>query len=240
MGLSVRGGRRRLLLLVAIAAVLAMVAAACRPSQPKNAVSGPQLFVFAGQSNMVALGTSAFDLSPEVQSTFGSVFAWDLNGHQWQHLNANGDAAKHFGPDLSALPELRRRLSVTVGGVKIAAAATSLHKEWRPPDGVVFKLMMSEVQRALDTTIPGEAKSSTLAAVFWIQGEGDALDRASSLAYAANLTKVVTLMRKNFHQPHLPFVFAKIRDTAPVLSQNGPQVNAALVQVAKRMGNATT
>src|SRR5437588_4005131 len=80
----------------------------------RAAVKTPLLFIFAGQSNMLGLGTDASEV--QVSDVSEPTLLWNVEQRGWEPLLPGSG---HFGPELTALPDLASRLHRPVVAVKV-------------------------------------------------------------------------------------------------------------------------
>jgi hypothetical protein len=230
--------RSRLRLVVIGAAVVIVLAVMAALAASRNGSDDVPLFVFAGQSNMVAVGADVRDLPAALRKPSPDAVVWDLQARRWVDLEPA--AAGNFGPELSALPALARALDRDVVGVKVAVGGTSLATVWDPEttDGL-YGLLRDAVIDALSTRPQGKG-TPRLAGVFWMQGETDAERQDWGDAYAENLTHLISTLRRDFSDPDLPMVVARIRTDDPRFQLGGAQVRQALDSVSKTTPNTRT
>lgn len=218
---------------VIVAAVLAVFGLLAALAAGRDGPDDLPLFVFAGQSNMLALGADVRDLPPDLAKPSAVAAVWDTQAHQWTDLEPPD--AGNFGPEQSALPALARGLGGDVVAVKVAVGATSLATVWDPEteDGL-YALMRDAITEALSTRLPGRG-TPRLAGFFWMQGETDAQNPVWAAAYAENLTHLIRTLRRDFSDPDLPVVVARIRADDPTLQAGGAQVRQALDRVSRTL-----
>ena len=215
---------------IAVAAILLALGLVSAVAGGKGPDEVP-LFVFAGQSNMLALGADVRDLPAELAKPSATAEVWDTKAQRWGPLDPPD--AGNFGPELSALPALARGLDEDVVAVKVAVGATSLATVWDPEaSNGLYALMRDAVIDALSTRPPGRGKPR-LAGFFWMQGEADAQNPVWAAAYGKNLTHLIGTLRRDFSDPDLPVVVARIRTEDPTLQVGGAQVRRALDSVSK-------
>ena len=229
--------RTRVRAAVAVAAILVVLGVVAAVAGGRDADEVP-LFVFAGQSNMLALGTDVQDLPKALTGPSSDAEVWDARALRW--LDLEPPETGNFGPELSALPALARGLGTDVVAVKVAVGATSLATVWDPEasDGL-YALMRDAVIDALSTSPPGRGKPR-LAGVFWMQGEADAQRPDWAAAYGKNLTHFISSLRRDFSDPDLPVVVARIRAEEASLRPGGEQVRRALDLVSRSTPHTRT
>ena len=198
-------GTRLTALLVAFACVAGCVGVACsRASAP-----APLLLVFAGQSNMVGLGTRAADLHG--QPATPDVSQWDSKSRRWTSLGA---VDGQFGPEITAAPAIARALHRRVGVVKVAVSDTNLSYHWNPKrtDGLY---VMTTDTVTVATSTPLHGVLPRVAGFFWAQGESDAEDSDSAQRYRERLGELFLAVRRDFFDKRLPIVVVQVRASLP-------------------------
>ena len=233
-GAALRDGvvRRALPLLIAVATcmvVSSMVAtgtssaSAARRASPRRL----DLLVVAGQSN--ALGYQSYVRDP---STHQDVFTdagrspadrsvllmWDESQVRPsgtspvpldtpQVLTATSKAV--FGPEVGLARYLYGAGHHHLLVVKVAFSGTSLARDWTPtsPD---FSALVSSVAAAR-TWAEGLGWAPTVAGLYWMQGETDAMSAATASAYRSNLKAFLANVRADLRlQRKTPIVLGQI------------------------------
>ena len=176
---------------------------------PGDCAPEARVFVLAGQSNMAGLYAFEELLPPGLAAPQADVALWDggASAPGWKPL-APGSGVD-FGPELSlgrALADASPEDQVFL--IKYAQGSTALHDDWAPPAGPEWLGLQATVASALgeltQAGIPFE-----LGGMFWMQGEGDAVDGMGA-AYEANLRAFVDQVRLDLASPDLPFVLGRI------------------------------
>ncbi|MBV8303373.1 MAG: hypothetical protein JOZ04_04130 [Acidimicrobiia bacterium] len=197
-------------------AVLALIVAAFSLSDCSsgNADAAVPLFVFAGQSNMVGLGSQGWPLPADLAKPSATTLFWVSQTRAWSTTPSTPGGI--YGPDVSAMKALARRLGGTVLDVKLAVSGTSLAGPWDPsrPDGL-YAPLKAVVADALASRLSGHG-APKVAGFFWMQGESDAQDPAAAANYAANLRRLLDQVRSDFRSPRLPIVLGRIRPYVPL------------------------
>jgi hypothetical protein len=175
------------------------------------------LFLFAGQSNMVG-GASVAGLPMNVLPPRHDVqYSWRLHTGQGvnesdgfgplQHLGGMG-LGTTFGPELSfghrvadALPD--RDFAIA----KFAVNGSSLDSRWGPDDNILFPEFMDYAQRQI-AALEDAGHTVNLAGLVWVQGSGDAYEfRAQN--YAANMHAFVDALRDGLGSDDLPVLLTQ-------------------------------
>ncbi len=171
-----------------------------------------QVYLLAGQSNMVGIGqVTALPESLRVAQDDIGMYCSLTPG--WRALDTACSAGPSWiGPEVSfgrtladALPDVEVRL------VKHAVGGTDLYDYWDPgetPDdtaGEGYRVFRETVQAAL-ADLDAEGRSYQVAGMIWMQGESDATQPHMAGAYQANLTQLIDRVREDVATPDLPFV----------------------------------
>jgi Carbohydrate esterase, sialic acid-specific acetylesterase len=222
------------------AAVCGLLAAALLPlsgcghaseKRAKASVKTPLLFIFAGQSNMVGLGTDASDV--QVSGASEPTLVWNAEQRTWQPLLP---ASGHFGPELTALPELASRLHRPVAAVKVAVSGSNLFNDWNPdrPDGLYAQLV--DALHAAVASPPPQGRPR-VAGFFWAQGDADGSYEASARAYQDSLDRFMRRVRRDVRVPTLPIVMAQVRAEYLPVRPYGAMIRSAINSVAASSAN---
>ncbi|GAB6166263.1 sialate O-acetylesterase [Thermostilla marina] len=139
-----------------------------------------------------------------------------------------------FGVELSFAEQLRRLrpnepialLKCSRGGTSIAPEAAGRYGCWDPDfldDSVRGKPVYNQYDHFLAALrratavrdIDGDGKDDRLipAGIVWMQGESDATQEASAVAYADNLERLIDLFRAALRQDDLPVIIGRISDS---------------------------
>ncbi|HEV3328805.1 MAG TPA: sialate O-acetylesterase, partial [Acidimicrobiales bacterium] len=211
--------RRAMSLLVAIATCLVATgqvqasAGVARRASPRKL----DLLIVAGQSN--ALGYQSYVTDPHThQDVFTDagrspadhrvLLMWDetqvpSSGPTPVPLDTpqvlSGTSIAVFGPEVGLARYLYRMGHHHLLVVKVAFSGTSLAKDWTPtsPD---FRALVSRVAAAA-TWARGHGWAPTLAGLYWMQGETDAMSEALASAYRSNLTAFLSNVRADLRLP---------------------------------------
>ena len=171
-----------------------------------------QVWLLAGQSNMIGYGPKGSELSPEWREPPANVMIY--SGETWAPLMpADGGfgAEIGFGHAMStAFPETDILL------IKPLFGLGNLYDDWRPPNagrgeaGQYYSALMAIVQGAMSSR-----PSSRIVGMLWMQGEGDAHnDLAKATTYERNLTLFIESLRNDLHAPTMKFIFGQITRSA--------------------------
>lgn len=183
-------------------------AAESAPSAATGAPADLQIYLLIGQSNMAGRAPFEGDDAAAIDRCFlfDDQASWEPATNPFnrystvrknlgmQKMNPGYGFAQRM---LEAQPTARIGLVVNAkGGTRI--------EEWR--DGAT--LYEEAVKRALEAKETG-----TLTGVLWHQGEGNA---SKPEAYLAQLTTLVTNLRRDLGEPDLPFVAGQIFGEQPI------------------------
>jgi hypothetical protein len=232
-GLSTRTKGAIVSTVVVVALVSLLIAAAS--SHTKR---GVPLFIFAGQSNMVGVGSTGSTLPADLRTPRKDAQFWDRSAGAWSTTPVTHNGV--YGPEVSTLRRLADKLHRPVLGVKVAENSTSLATDWNPssPNGY-YAQMRSVVSDALLARVKGEGLPE-VAGFFWMQGEQDAQQAATAEAYSANLNRLISQVRTDFSADRLPFVIGRIRVNNPATEIGDNEVRAAEDQAAAHDPNVKT
>ena len=192
------------------------------------------VFILAGQSNMVGYGKTA-ELPREMRRLPRTI---TLKNHCPQGFFAR---RRKFGPEVGfahALATAKPDTSILL--VKYAVNATSLlawSPEWsieqaQQTDNAAVGSLYATLFWHIHAAIRG--KPVSFAGVLWMQGERDALYPTIADDYERNFTALIERFRADTHTPDLPVIFGTI---APPESWAGREtVWQAQESIAQQMG----
>jgi hypothetical protein len=188
------------------------------------------VFIFAGQSEAINSGTDTGLMRPEALAPQSNVIFYNARTHtpatgavHWVtyrpptgpgfldcgHTNAQGS----FGPEMTTANLISRKCygGGPVGVFKYAVGATDLWNQWNPNRPGFYPDMLSCLSNAVAALPRETGHTGRVAAVFWTQGESDALaGTKEAAAYGNNLENFVVALRRQFGQPGLPFIYGRI------------------------------
>jgi hypothetical protein len=221
---------------IAVVAILVIIAVAslggCSKSKADAAIP---LFVFAGQSNMLGQGSAGTPLPAALSKPSADAFFWVNNTRSWSSTPPTSSG--FYGPDVSAVRQLARRLGEPVLGVKFAASGTSLAGPWNPsnPSGL-YADMKGVVSDALHSRLNGHGPPK-IAGFFWMQGESDAQNATAAASYGENLRRLIDQVRSDFSSPELPIVLGRIRADVPMAAPQGTSDVRSAIDAASATAN---
>jgi hypothetical protein len=188
---------------------------------PKALVDLPtDLVLMAGQSNMVGYHSRIDELAPRWRRPVPGAAIWRRG--QWRQLGPDAaNAQSAFGPEIGFAHHWTTLRGPGLGIVKLARTATWLATDWDPakPDGLYARL----VARTRAALCAGPAR---LRGLIWMQGEADALDPATAIAYGANFHRFVECLRADLGVPDLPVVVGIINPPADPFAHAAPVRNS--------------
>jgi Carbohydrate esterase, sialic acid-specific acetylesterase len=221
--------RRAMALLVAVATCMVATsqvpasAGVARRASPRKL----NLLIVAGQSN--ALGYQSYVTDPHThQDVFTDagrspadrrvLLMWDetqvpSSGPTPVPLDTPqvlaGTSSAVFGPEVGLARYLYRAGHHHLLVVKVAFSGSSLAEDWTPAS-MDFKALVSSVAAAV-TWAKGHGWAPTLAGLYWMQGETDAMSEALASAYRSNLKAFLTYVRADLRLPRAtPIVLGQI------------------------------
>ena len=200
------------------------------------------LFVMAGQSNMMGYGGDAsfYPADPEKQDDLIG-FYWVAPGMSsskgiWTHMQPQAGVFRkgHFGPEVSFARGLVRA-GIRPYIFKYSLGSTSLAKNWLAPgQHGLYDDMVAELQKAilLQEKLGNKVK---IRALIWIQGESDAETSEIATEYRNRLSKLLRNFREQVvKNPRLPIVLG--------LDEQHPWVkaNPVVVEAQKKIAAVET
>jgi len=207
----------------------------------------PLYFILAGQSNMCGRA-KGMDLDENLRTPYPDVkIVWnnDMNMNKpaisegWQDLQpqyAPFIKATQFGPEISLGRRLQESLNRPIYLIKFAMGSTNLYANWNP-DGQDVKIgrriCKNYYKDFIDFTtkwiadLKSKHPNAEFGGVFWMQGEGDAMDKKFANVYAQNLNQFFACLRKVFG--YCPIITGLIKWPAKFQDK----VNQAIQKVAR-------
>ena len=194
-----------------------------------------EVWLLAGQSNMIGFGPKGSELSPEWWTSPPNVWIYTVDA--WEPLlPAEGSFGVEigFGHTMAAA-----RPGTDFLLIKPLFGLGNLYEDWRSPNagrgepGPHYRALMSFVAQAL-----ADEPRARIAGMLWMQGEGDAHnDPVKALAYEGNLAMFIQCVRNDLGVPDMPFVFGQIT-TSPtwvhhaIVRQGQAKVAATVARTA--------
>jgi iduronate 2-sulfatase len=173
-----------------------------------------EVFVLAGQSNMV--GTGRMDSIPDaVRSRVSGILVHEAGG-----LRDILDSPS-FGPEVGFAYEwLMRGRSRDIRLCKVARGGANLYYDWAPDvrqggeedayRGPLYPVLLASVREALASA----GGDRPVAACLWMQGERDSVFEFMAASYAANMGAFIGRLRQDLGVPALPFIMGQIAPRA--------------------------
>lgn len=223
-----------------------------------------QVYVLAGQSNMLGLGDgrehaaspavagspeprawiSAYPLDAGQWAAAGPGFG--LQDQAWVDSSLPGASVRDiFGPELGVVSfALESDPGLMIGIVKHARPATDLARDWRAEEGREYRELVRRVVMGVNALEPRFAV--TISAVLWMQGESDA-DRHNpgneegrlAAGYGVNLETFVGALRRELVargcSDDADLPFIVGRISAAPVWEFSEQVRSAQLAVAQRL-----
>ena len=195
-----------------------------------------KLFILAGQSNMVGYQSNLKDLEPSQLESQDNVLWYNSSSRwvtfsaptepvlgpdstlpvppfekyhpQYSHTVVNGFG---FGPEISLGSEIADKLKQKIALVKYARNGANLATQWNPDyDNSLYPRMRKRANEAIDALDSLGYHHVEIAGFFWMQGETDANNESMAEYYESNLTNFIRAIRRDFHNPNLPFIYGMI------------------------------
>ncbi len=181
-----------------------------------EAAKPQQVWLLAGQSNMLGYGTSIGDLPSDLQQPQTNVQAFTDVGTGWIDLAPGlGPTSVTFGPELGFGRDMAAVLPDTdILLIKAPFGLGTLYDDWRSPNtgrgpaGPHYTNFI-ELQQAAMALKP----DAEIAGMIWMQGEADAYDNINeATAYESNLRLFIDSLRTDLNAPDMRFVIGQITD----------------------------
>lgn len=161
-----------------------------------SALAEQRIYLMAGQSNMMGFGKT-HHLPPTFRKTPSNVTFY------YQGRPRKLAQYSHFGPEVTFAHHVARAFP-NDQHIIVKFAATGSHiGQWMPGQPLYQGML-----RQLGFSI--EEKNPDIAAVVWMQGESDALNKARASQYSNNLKRFITSLRKDLKSPHSLFIMGEI------------------------------
>lgn len=186
----------------AIILILLLLAGLVRADERKL-----QVFVFAGQSNMVGKRSRAEDLSnPQFREQKNLAF----KDGQWLPVkpgNTQNPEYEGFGPEISFAQAMSEALGHPVGIIKYSVGGTNLAKQWNvesTAEDALYPKLKGLVEQAR------KKRDSEVVGLLWMQGEADSKTTETARHYAGNLAGLIARARMDFGNSDMFFVAGRI------------------------------
>ncbi|MFT4649392.1 MAG: hypothetical protein ACI9X4_002631 [Glaciecola sp.] len=193
--------------------ILFLFSSALAGSDPSNR-KRTRVFLFAGQSNMVGSDSRVKDIDhfppfeglaePQKRVLFSYVLGREdkTRSDGWVPLQpVNGVV----GPELSFARKVSQRIDDPIAIIKCAAGGTHLGGDWNPDDPSGYKLypLLLETVRSSLAALKKKGIQYRIEGVMWHQGENDMFEDGYMANYGANLTNLVSRLRRDLEAPEL-------------------------------------
>lgn len=187
----------------------------------------------AGQSNME--GVRSFAVDPRTHArvlrrsdvraaSTRSLISWDESGVPSPGTSPvslaspqrpGGWHAAIIGPEIGLATGLVADGAQNLLIVKVAYSGTSLANDWMP-SGTLFEDLVSQADAALSWATSNGWRA-TIGAVYWLQGESDAVNASSAESYGRNLTAFIAALRSRLTlEPTTPLIIGRVNIAAYV------------------------
>ncbi len=173
-----------------------------------------ELFVLAGQSNMLGYGGNAIHYPRQHGELDDKIaFYWVAPGisssnGRWTRMRAQGGIFPHghFGIEVTFARGLVER-GIHPYIFKYSLGSTSLANNWRGPgENGMYDQMLVELRKAI-VALQSTGNQVTIKALIWIQGESDAETKEMADKYQLRLIKLIRDFRLSVaSNPKLPVV----------------------------------
>ncbi len=224
-----------------IATITATTTATTSVSYSGCTNSGPEapIFVIMGQSNAAGLGkiSQAETATAGLDSVAWPFSYWTGSQTSWK-LGSTIKDAQHgfFGPDYGIAYELSLNGKRGYYVYKYAVGGTNLAVQWGSRgSGGLYDKAVSSLKKA-ESAICAEGKKPVVKAVFWMQGESDAVNLNMTVLYESNLRRLIKQSREDFLGPTAPFIIGLI-DSATGMWKYAPFVRDAEKKVGSEAHN---
>jgi len=161
---------------------------------PASAIQ--RVYLMAGQSNMSGTASTRH-LPPAYRHTPSNVVFYHKG--QKRPLGRYG----RFGPEVSFAHHMARRFPDDKHIIIKYAAGGSDIQQWMPGNQY-YRNMLREVRFSL------KRRSSRVDAIFWMQGESDAMNKFRASNYGNRLSQLIRSLRRDLRSPSSMFVFGQV------------------------------
>ncbi|WP_340110680.1 sialate O-acetylesterase [Maribellus mangrovi] len=193
--------------------------------------------LMGGQSNMLGHG--------KLSELVGPVKYDNIKYINFGYSHSLRKAPKSFGPEKGLTKVLAEHYpkkdfiiyKYAIGGASMYDWAPDYDPEkakitGNPQFGSVYKKFKSIFNDSI-----ASKNNIEVVAFLWMQGESDSKYEQTSNEYFDNFKKLIERVRKDFDQPDLPVLFAKVNPQQPKFKYL-EKVNAAQKQIAQEVPNA--
>lgn len=200
---------------------LVLLAPLVRGQEAAKGESPVQVFIFAGQSNMVGADSKVEDIRhfpPFVdleKPQPGVRFAYSM-GRERQHESKGWTSLQPVsgmvGPELSFARHLSPHLDAPLAIIKCAVGGTHLGGDWNPDAPSRFEMYPRALALVRDSlqALEEEGLDYELAGFVWHQGENDMFEQDYMPNYGKNLKRFLECWRRDLEKPDLPFFIGEL------------------------------
>lgn len=180
-----------------------------------------QVFIFAGQSNMVGSDSKAediknfppFDGLDKPQKNIR--YSYNLGREDKQESKGWVDLQpvdNVVGPELSFARRVAQETKAPVAIIKCAAGGTTLGGDWNPDSPSGFKLypLALDFVRASLAELDKKKVAYRIEGFMWHQGENDMFDETFKANYGKNLKNFLACWRRDLKTPNLKFYIGEL------------------------------
>lgn len=173
-----------------------------------------QLFILAGQSNMVGVSAKELTSLPtEMQAAQDKALFTEFWGTEFKPLLPKN----YIGPEVSFGFELSKALNKKIAMAKLSEGGSSLEVHWNPSEynkekgvGTLYKRLIDYVK-----SIKSKNKNVKIVGMLWMQGEADSRYHAKTIEqYKTKLEALIDNCRKEFESPDMFFICGRINTPA--------------------------
>lgn len=158
-----------------------------------------EMYICAGQSNMLGVRSDASLLPLELQTVQEDVQVFEAN--LWESMRP----LERIGPEISFAYEMQKTRNCPIGIIKLAVGGTTLAKNWNPDtEGPLYSKLKARVAAA------GKSRDVVIKGMIWMQGEHDSKEEEMAAAYQQNLGKLIDKVRRDFESPEMVFVAGRV------------------------------
>lgn len=155
-----------------------------------------RIYLMAGQSNMMGLAKT-YRLPPTYRKTPSNVTFY------YQGRPRKLAQFSYFGPEVSFAHQVARAFPQD-HHIIIKFAATGSHIEQWMPGQPLYKGMLRQLGFSI------KQKDPKIEAVFWMQGESDALNKTRASQYAGRLGLFIRSLRRDLKSPASLFIMGEV------------------------------
>ncbi len=207
-----------------------------------------RVFILSGQSNMEGLGNSKLlppELAAQPEVKIRSAIVGQGDPAEWKELGGEFGVWKGFGPEVTIGYELNKALpDADIYLIKSARSGTALSKTAnvnfdQAGANNEYTALIRRVNAAL-ADLKKQGRQYSVEALFWMQGESDALDlhntpdsaEQSGVQYETNLREFINSVRKDLDLPDVPVFVGQLPSNLVSTVFNGNTFSNAPLVIA--------